>query len=50
MPFILVAYVNDIDELMNLWPEASDVYIEKVNKILFSDRFPKPDWYKELNQ
>ena len=25
--FILVAYVNDMDELMNLWPEASDVYI-----------------------
>ena len=38
--FILVAYVN----------EASDVYIEKVNKIFFSDRFPKPYWYKELNQ
>lgn len=37
---------NDIDELMNLWPEASDVYIEKVNKIFFSDRFPKLDWYK----
>ena len=48
--FILVAYVNDMDELMNLWPEASDVYIEKVNKIFFSDRFPKPYWYKELNQ
>lgn len=46
----LVAYVNDMDELMNLWPEASDVYIEKVNKIFFSDRFPKPYWYKELNQ
>jgi hypothetical protein len=32
---------------MNLWPEASDVYIEEVDKIFFSDRFPKPDWYKE---
>lgn len=35
---------------MNLWSEASNVDIEEVDKILFSDRFPKPDWYKELNQ
>lgn len=48
--FILVAYANDMDELMTLWPEASDVDIEEVDKIFFSDRFPKPDWYKEFNQ
>ena len=48
--FILVAYVNDIDELMRLWPEASNIESEEVDKVFFSDRFPKPDWYKELNQ
>nr|DAL15018.1 MAG TPA_asm: hypothetical protein [Caudoviricetes sp.] len=27
----------------NLWPEASSIEYEEVNKIVFSDRFPKPD-------
>lgn len=31
--FILVAYVNDMDELMTLWPEASDVDIEEVDSL-----------------
>lgn len=45
--FVLVAYVDNIDELMDLWPEASNIESEKVDKIFFSDRFQKPDWYKE---
>lgn len=44
--FVLVAYINSIEELNNLWPEASNIECEEVNKIVFSDRFPKPDWYK----
>ena len=45
--YVLVAYVDDIDELMDLWPEASNIESEPVDKIYFSSRFSKPDWYKE---
>lgn len=45
--FVLVAYINSIEELKDLWPEASNIESEEVDKIFFSDRFPKPDWYKE---
>lgn len=45
--FILVAYVDNINKLMDLWPEATNIDSEEVDKIVFSGRFPKPDWYKE---
>lgn len=45
--FVLVAYANSTEELKELWPEASNIESKEVDKILFSDRFPKPDWYKE---
>lgn len=44
--FVLVAYIGSIEELNGLWPEASNIECEEVDKIVFSDRFPKPDWYK----
>lgn len=45
--FILVAYVENSEELYKQWPEAYDLDIEEVDKIEFTDRFPKPDWYKK---
>lgn len=45
--FVLVAYANSIKELKDLWPEASNIESKEVDKIFFSDRFPKPDWYKK---
>lgn len=47
--FVLVAYIDSIEELNGLWPEASNIESEEVDKIFFSDRFPKPDWYKTNN-
>jgi len=48
--FILVAYVDSLDDLYKQWPEAKNVDYENVKKITFSDRFPKPDWYIETEQ
>ena len=45
--FVLVAYVDSEEELYKQWPEAYDLYIEEVEKIEFTGRFPKPEWYKE---
>lgn len=44
--FILIAYVDNMDELYELWPEAEQIEWAEENEIFFSDRFPKPDWYK----
>lgn len=43
--FILVAYVESLDELYKQWPEAKNIDSEEVKKVTFTDRFPKPDWY-----
>ena len=48
--FILIAYVDSIEDLMKQWPEAHDIDSEEVKKIEFSSRFPKPDWYQEKAQ
>lgn len=44
--FILVAYVDSIDELKELWPEAEQIETTEETEIFFSSRFPKPDWYE----
>lgn len=45
--FILIAYVDSVDELIELWPEAEIDVVEEVAKVEFTSRFPKPNWYKE---
>ncbi len=45
--FILLAYVDSLDELYKQWPEAKDIESEEVDNIHFFERFPKPVWYKE---
>ena len=45
--FILVAYVESIEELIELWPEAKIDLIVRTSKVKFTNRRPKPNWYKE---
>lgn len=44
---ILIAYADSLEEIYEMWPEAENVEWEEVDKIEFTSRFPKPDWYKE---
>lgn len=44
--YILVAYVDSIEELKELWPEADNIDAKECSKITFTDRFHKPDWYQ----
>lgn len=48
--FILVAYVDTIDDLMKQWPEAHDIESEEVDCVEFTSRFPKPEWYEETEE
>lgn len=45
--FIIVAYAEDKDQIMKLWPEAYNFsFCDKVDKVEFSSRFTKPEWYE----
>lgn len=44
---ILVAYADSQDYILENWPEATDIDITEVDSIMFTERFSKPDWYKE---
>lgn len=44
---ILVAYADDLDYIYRYWPEAEDVVGEEVDGYVFTDRFPKPEWFTE---
>jgi hypothetical protein len=52
----LIAYIptapgqseNDvIDELHKWWPEATDIDGAPRDQITFTDRFPKPSWWRQ---
>lgn len=45
--FILVAYADDEKEILNNWPEAYDLDSENVDKYVFTDRFPMPEWMEK---
>jgi len=42
---ILVAYVKSIETLMKQWPEAKVLSVDEDQEIIFTSRFPKPDWW-----
>lgn len=44
---IVVAYATNEEEIYKNWPEAEDLEYVTVEKPIFSDRFPKPEWYVE---
>lgn len=49
---IVVAYADDEAEILRNWPEATDIEFteEKEGDYFFSDRFQKPDWFKEKGE
>ena len=44
---IVVSYADDIEYIMKNWPEARNLQIQEVEHYTFTDRFPKPKWFKE---
>jgi len=43
----LVAYANSEAEIHTNWPDAFDLEPETVSEYNFTDRFPRPDWFKD---
>jgi len=42
---IVVAYEEDISEVMRLWPDAVHIGEEDAKGYVFTPRFPKPVWW-----
>ena len=45
---IVVAYADNEEEILIDWPEAIDIDSTECTDYIFTDRFPKPTWMKEL--
>lgn len=45
---VVVAYVKTESQITEYWPEASNIETDERNEITFTDRFPKPDYWKDV--
>lgn len=41
---IVVAYADTVEEIMENWPEATELDLEECSGYTFTSRFPKPAW------
>lgn len=51
--FILISYADSVKDIKELWPEVNDSdfdFIEECDKITFTSRFPKPEWFTPKNE
>ena len=44
---IIICYLPKDEDLKKYWDDAFDVDAENAERIIYTDRFPKPDWCKE---
>lgn len=43
----LIAYVDSEAQLLEYWPDATNIDIDERECITFTSRFSKPDWFDE---
>lgn len=43
--FTVVAYADNEEEILALWPDAADLDSEERERYEFSSRFPCPSWF-----
>lgn len=43
---IIVAYADSEEQILGLWPEAAEIESTDPDGYQFTDRFPKPGWFK----
>jgi len=42
---IVVAYVDNEEELLRLWPDAVEIDSTEADDYTFTGRFPRPSWF-----
>jgi len=43
----VISYADNEEYIHTNWPEATDLDTAEVNEYTFTERFPKPVWFKE---
>jgi len=43
----VISYADSEDYIIEHWPEARDLDVEEVDSYVFTDRFPKPEWFTQ---
>ena len=46
----VIAYAPDGQDIREWWPEATDIDSDLPGALVFSDRFPEPEWWKEMRE
>ena len=44
---VIVCYLPKDEDLKKYWDDAFDIEAEEREEIIYTDRFPKPEWCKE---
>lgn len=49
--YVVMAYVEKLEDVTAAWPEATDIEVfdDHVTVYQYTDRFPEPDWIRELH-
>lgn len=45
----IVSYADSLDYIRENWPEAENIESEEVDGYIFTDRFPRPQWFTEVD-
>ena len=45
---VVVSYGDDEKYIIENWPDATEIEGDKSDEYFFSDRFPRPEWFKEV--
>lgn len=44
---IVVAFADSEEQILEFWPDATEITSEEVAGVTYSSRFPQPSWYGE---
>lgn len=46
----IVAYADDVQQLKTLWPDLFALESDDVQDYVFTERFPRPDWFTDKSE
>jgi hypothetical protein len=44
---VVISYADSLEYILENWPEATNLDSEERDEYTFTDRFPRPKWFKE---
>lgn len=45
--WIVISYADNVEEILQNWPEATEIETEEAKDYTFTDRFPRPTWFRD---